>query len=203
MILFNAAWGGNIGSGFWCCHWSSGGWRAGSRPWSSDRRGNRDIRGSCEYTSAATGHLFRLPSLRISRIRISRLRAVGLWVPRPLGIPRLLRSSGLWIPRLFGSARFPRTPALWIPRLFGSARFPRTPALWIPRLLGTTSLPRLTELWKPEPTAVLSLLRFRISRGWLSGRSPSGGLVARSRVRHRAFKLSFGLKFGIRNYANA
>jgi hypothetical protein len=122
----------------------------------------------------------------ISRIRISRRRAVGLWVPRPLGIPRLLRSSGLWIPRLFGSARFPRTPALWIPRL-----------------LGTTSLPRLTELWKPEPTAVLSLFRFRISRGWLSGRSPSGGLVARSRVRHRAFKLSFGLKFGIRNYANA
>ena len=138
---------GNIGSGFWCCHWSSGGWRAGSRPRSSDRRGNWDIRGSCEYTSTATGHLFRLPSLRISR-----LRAVWLWVPRPLGIPRFLRSSGLWIPRLFGSARFPRT----------------TPALWIPRLLGTTSLPRLTEQWIPEPTAVLSLFRFRISRGRLN-----------------------------------
>src|ERR1700740_2663818 len=37
-------------------------------------------------STSATGHLFWLPSLRISRIRISRLRAVERWVPRPLGI---------------------------------------------------------------------------------------------------------------------
>jgi hypothetical protein len=117
--------GGGVLGGFWCCHRSSGGWRAGSGPRSSDWRCNRDIRGSCEYTSAATGHLFRLPDLRISRLRIfglwvSGLHAARLWISGLLGKPCLLRSSGLWISRLFGTARFPRTPDLWIPRLLGT-----------------------------------------------------------------------------------
>src|SRR5271156_5531977 len=48
---------GHLGSGFWRCHWRSGGWRAGSRPRSSDRRGNRDLWGSRYYTSTPAGHL--------------------------------------------------------------------------------------------------------------------------------------------------
>jgi hypothetical protein len=149
---------------------------------------------SCEYTSTATGHLLRLPRLRTSHLRLSWLRAAGLWIPRLFGKAHLFRSLGLRIPGLFGTAHLFRSLGLWIPRIFGTARFPRTPGLWIPKLLGTTSLPRLTGLWIPEPTAVLSLFRFRISRGWLCGRSCPGGLVARSRIPHRAFKLSFGLK---------
>jgi hypothetical protein len=45
-------------------------------------------------------HLLRLPSLRISCLRISGLPTVGLWISGLLGIARLLRSSGLWIPKL-------------------------------------------------------------------------------------------------------
>src|SRR6266478_8298564 len=116
------AWWGHIGSGFWCCDWSSGGWRAGSRSRSSDRRGNRNIWGSRYYTSIPTGHLLCLPSLRTSWLRISGLRAAGLWLPRLLGISRLLRSSGLGIPSLLGTARLPRLSGRWIPRLLGTAR---------------------------------------------------------------------------------
>jgi len=59
-------------------------------------------------------------------------------------------------------------------------RLLRSCGLWIPRLLGTARLPRLSGLWIPEPPALFSLLRFplRISRGWLSRRSPFGALVA-------------------------
>ena len=98
--------GSGLGSGY---RGGSGG-RAGSRSRSSDRRGNRDIWGSRYYTSTPIGHLLRLPSLRISG-----LRAAGLWISGLLGIPRLLRSSGLWIPRLFGIPRLPRLTGLRIP----------------------------------------------------------------------------------------
>jgi hypothetical protein len=124
MIPFSAALVGHIGSGFWCCHWSSGGWGAGSRPWSSDRRGNRDSWRSCEYTSAATGHLLWLLSLRKSGLWVSGLRAAGLWIPRLLGtarLPRLFRSIGLWLPKppaVLSLLRF----RLWIPRGWLSRR---------------------------------------------------------------------------------
>ena len=143
-------------------------WRAGSRPRSSDRRGNRDIWGSRYYTATPTGHLFRLPSLLISRLRISRLRSVGLRIPRLLGIPRPRRSSGLWISglhaarlwisELLGIPRLLRFSGLWIPRLFGSARFPRSSGLWISRLLGIPRRLRASGIWILEPPVLFSLL---------------------------------------------
>jgi hypothetical protein len=105
-------WWRYIGSGFWCCHWGGSRGRAGSRSRSSDRRGNRDIWRSRYYTSTPTGHLLRLPSLRISCLRISGLPTVGLWISRLLG----LWVSGLWIPCL------PRIPGLLIPRRLGISR---------------------------------------------------------------------------------
>jgi hypothetical protein len=80
-------------------------WRALPKP-----AGSPPPRRAMSYTSTATGHLFRLPSLRTSGLRIS-----GLWLPRLLRISRLLRSSGLWIPRLLGTARLLQPPGLWIP----------------------------------------------------------------------------------------
>src|SRR5437868_9335169 len=172
-----------MGSSFRCGHWGGGGWRAGSRPRSSDRRGDRHIRGSCEYTSTATGHLLRLPSLRISR-----LRAAGLWVPRLLGIPRPRRSSGLWISGLhaarlwisglLGKPRLLRSSRLWIPRLLRTASLPlrglriakqlgipcllQTPGLCAAKRLGTAPLARWSGLWISEPAALFSVLRFRL-----------------------------------------
>ena len=114
---------GHIGSRFWCCDWSGGGWRAGSRPRSSHRRRNRNSWRSCDYTSARARHLLRLPSLRISRLRISGLCAGGLWISGLLGILRLFRSSGLWLPEPPGLP-----PSLLRFRLWRSRRrLPRRP----------------------------------------------------------------------------
>jgi len=149
--------GGGILGAFWCCHWSSGGWRAGSRPRSSDRWGNRDSRGSCDNPSTATGHLLRLPGLRvqlpclwISRLsvpclRASGLRAAGLWLPRTFGISRLSRSLRLWIPRRLRTSRRHRSSGLWIPRRFRASCLFRSPKLRILRRRGT---PRL--FWTPR-----------------------------------------------------
>jgi hypothetical protein len=104
-------------------------WRAGSRPRSSHRRGNRDSRGSCDNPSTATGHLLRLPSLRISR-----LRAAGLWVPR-------LRTARLQIPRL-GIPGLPALSWLRLSRLLGIPRPARFTNLWVSRRRGIPSLPR-------------------------------------------------------------
>jgi hypothetical protein len=173
-----------------CCHWSSRGWRTGSRPWSSDRRGNRHSWGSRHYTSTATGHLLRLPGLRISCLRISRLRkfglpAAGLWISGLLGIPRLLRSSGLWVPRPLTTASLPLR-GLRIAKQFGIPRLLRTPGLYAAKRLGTASLPRWSGLWISEPAALFSVLRLRKSGRWLFRRSPFGELVAWGRLRDRA-----------------
>ena len=104
----------------------------------------------------AYGSLLRISGLR-QRLWISRLRAAGLWVPRLLGIPRLLRSSGLWIPRLLGTARLPR-------------RIP------VHRAMDT----RAVRCTLPTPVPVMD------TRGWLSRRSLLGGVVSWVRVRCRA-----------------
>jgi hypothetical protein len=192
MIRFNAALAGAYWERLRCCHWSSRGWRAGSRPWSSDRRGNRHSWGSRHYTSTATGHLLRLPGLRISCLRISRLRkfglpAAGLWISGLLGIPRLLRSSGVWIPKLLGTARLPLR-GLRIAKQFGIPRLLQTPGLCAVKRLGTAPLPRSSGLWISEHAALFSVLRFRFRKSgrWLFRRSPFGELVVGGRVRDRA-----------------
>jgi len=132
-------WRGNR-SGFWCCHWSSGGWWARSRSRSSDWWGNRHCRRRRHYTSASTGHLLRVPALRLPSLPIAEL-----WIPRLFGIPCLFRAFGLRIPRLFGTASLPRSPGLWIAKQLGIPWLHRTPDLRIPKPRVRLSRPRF---WK-------------------------------------------------------
>ena len=165
-------------------------WRAGSRARSSDWRGHRHSWRRRYDTSTPTGHLLRLPSLRVPRLRIlglwvSGLRAAGLWISGLLRIPRLLQSSGLWIPRLLGTASLPLR-GLRIAKQFGIPRLLRTPGLCAAKRLGTAPLPRWSGLWISEPAALFSVLRLRKSGRWLFRRSPFGELVAWGRLRDRA-----------------
>ena len=124
------------------------------------------------------------PVLRAMDIQVN--GSARLWLSGLLGKPRLLRSSGLWIPRLLGTARLPLR-GLRIAKQLGIPLL-RTPGLCAAKRLGTAPLPRWSGLWISEPAALFSVLRFRLwkSRGWLSRRSPFGGLVAWGRVRDRA-----------------
>ena len=51
-----------IGGGLRCCHWSSGGWRAGSSPRSSDRRGNRIFGGVASTPPPPPGTYYGYPA---------------------------------------------------------------------------------------------------------------------------------------------
>ena len=119
--------------------------------------GATGILGSREHASTPTGHLFRIPSLRTSCLRISGLCTAGLWVPRQLRVPRLCRSSGIWIPRLPGIFRLLRSSELWKSRLLGIPRRPRSPGVWIAEQLGIPRLLWNPGLWIPEPTAIPSV----------------------------------------------
>jgi hypothetical protein len=117
------------------------------------------------------GTYYGYPAFRVSRLRISRLRAAGLWVLGVLGIPRLFWCSGVWIPRLFGMVRLPLR-GLRIAKQLGIPLL-RTPGLCAAKRLGAARLSRCSGQWISEPAALFSVLRFRlwVSRGWVSRRS--------------------------------